>query len=262
MAPLVAVHSVSPFFPARRNVIRALWRLDSRDASSGLILPDGQADFVFRMEASNRAEPTSVILAGLDERAHLFEKRRTGDGCFVGIQLQPWAAASLYSIPETVNRRIPVVEILDRKTFSLFQAIASSLVMGHRADLEISMNRLSERIRAPVDHAVRDLLNALSRFPFREEIIRVARYHNISTRTLERHCLRQTGISPGGLIRIFRFVRTTKIFRPGFPLARLALEAGYSDQAHMNREFRRIMNRTPLNFFGTLSPGFNTPSRI
>jgi transcriptional regulator GlxA family with amidase domain len=56
--------------------------------------------------------------------------------------------------------------------------------------------------------------------------------------------------SPKEFARLVRFeyVRDTLWRTPDSVLADIALEAGYSDQAHMQREFRRFSRRTPRQF--------------
>ncbi len=49
------------------------------------------------------------------------------------------------------------------------------------------------------------------------------------------------GVAPKTYLRILRFQRSLQLLRQSrrLPLASLAMEAGYCDQAHFNREFWR-----------------------
>lgn len=65
----------------------------------------------------------------------------------------------------------------------------------------------------------------------------------------ERHLRRQLtftfGFSFGTLVRISRAREALSLIDRGMPLASTASLAGYSDQAHMTREFGRFVGSTP-----------------
>ena len=70
---------------------------------------------------------------------------------------------------------------------------------------------------------------------------------NTSERTLRRDIMDSVGLSVKALSSILRFQRTLRLLHthPGLALPQLALEGGYSDQAHMTREFRELGGFTP-----------------
>jgi transcriptional regulator GlxA family with amidase domain len=59
-----------------------------------------------------------------------------------------------------------------------------------------------------------------------------------------------TGMSPKRYARLMRFRALLASLRaaPESALGMLALDAGYSDQAHMNREFRAFTGVTPVQY--------------
>lgn len=69
-------------------------------------------------------------------------------------------------------------------------------------------------------------------------------------RSLRRQFHSTIHASPKEFARLvrFEFVRNSLWQNPDAPLAEIALEAGYSDQAHMQREFRSFSNTTPRQF--------------
>jgi AraC-like DNA-binding protein len=70
----------------------------------------------------------------------------------------------------------------------------------------------------------------------------------------------QVGVLPKRYARIVRFDRALAMLsRPGASLSRVALEAGYYDQPHMNAEFRQLAGLTPRQFV-TASRFPNSPS--
>jgi len=61
--------------------------------------------------------------------------------------------------------------------------------------------------------------------------------------------LQQVGVTPKRYARIVRFDRALAMLsRPGALLSRVALDAGYYDQPHMNAEFREMAGLTPRQF--------------
>ena len=93
----------------------------------------------------------------------------------------------------------------------------------------------------------------------------------VTPRSLHRRCTTAVGYGPKTLERILRFRRAQLIARraPALSLAELAMAAGYSDQAHLTRECRRLAGRTPAKLFSMAAPivrngvseSFNTPGR-
>jgi len=67
----------------------------------------------------------------------------------------------------------------------------------------------------------------------------------VSDRQLRRRFADAVGYAPKTLARVLRFQRFLALAATGDDLARLALGAGYSDQAHLTRETRRLAGRTP-----------------
>jgi AraC-like DNA-binding protein len=58
----------------------------------------------------------------------------------------------------------------------------------------------------------------------------------------------ELGMPPKALARVLRFERAVERLRAGDDLAALALDAGYYDQAHFNRDFRAFAGATPTDY--------------
>jgi methylphosphotriester-DNA--protein-cysteine methyltransferase len=53
------------------------------------------------------------------------------------------------------------------------------------------------------------------------------------------------GHTPKGLQRLARHQRARRLILNGYPVARVATEAGYADQSHLQREWRSFAMQTP-----------------
>jgi AraC-like DNA-binding protein len=77
-----------------------------------------------------------------------------------------------------------------------------------------------------------------------------------SRRYLARRFAEQVGLSPKTMARLLRFADVRRrIERAPSHWARIASEAGYADQPHLNREFRQFAGTTPTDFAARMIPG-------
>ncbi len=76
-----------------------------------------------------------------------------------------------------------------------------------------------------------------------------------SRRQLDRRFLAEVGLSPKALARQIRFAHVcADVRRQPAAWGRLAAQAGYCDQAHLNRDFRELGGTTPTDFVARLLP--------
>lgn len=101
------------------------------------------------------------------------------------------------------------------------------------------------------DRLVARAMQALSGNPGEPEAVaRVARALGLSERQLERRFLQRIGVSPKRYAGLVRFERALELVRRAPSLTRAALDAGYYDQSHFIREFRRFAGVAPGRFAG------------
>lgn len=67
----------------------------------------------------------------------------------------------------------------------------------------------------------------------------------LSERRFVQRFQRELGVTPRVYARLVRFRRALRGLRPGVTLATVAVDAGYFDHAHMDREFRDLGGLTP-----------------
>ena len=74
----------------------------------------------------------------------------------------------------------------------------------------------------------------------------------VSARQLQRRVSDAVGYGPKMLARVLRFRRLQLL--PPAPLAELALDAGYADQAHMTAEVSHLTGLSPVRFLKDRTP--------
>lgn len=79
-----------------------------------------------------------------------------------------------------------------------------------------------------------------------QSIAETASRHGISVRQFERRFVRNFGLSPKEWLRVKRFEASlVKLVDDRESLASVAADAGYADQSHMTRDYRRATGLTP-----------------
>ena len=117
------------------------------------------------------------------------------------------------------------------------------------ADLDADLdgdNNLASKIPtfARHDQEVTEIIDALSLPGSRVEDL--AKQQGVSERTLQRHFRNMALPTPGFWRQLGRARRAVHALPCRVPLSEIALEFGYSDQAHMTREFVRWFGLTPI----------------
>jgi AraC-like DNA-binding protein len=75
-----------------------------------------------------------------------------------------------------------------------------------------------------------------------------------SRRHLTRRFGEEVGLAPKPLARVLRFRRVLALLQADAPLGRVAADAGYFDQPHLNRDFRELAGCTPTEYLARLLP--------
>lgn len=185
----------------------------------------------------------SLWVRGPDTRAHPI--RYEEGSCFVGVRLRPGAAPVLLGIGanELVDRRIFLTELWGRDADDLSGLVAEESEEEVADALQAAL--LTRLGRA--DPVVEWMVAELEREP-RLSVRRLVELSGLSERQLLRRSRVGLGYGPKTLQRIFRLRRFQRLAAHGGSLARMALTAGYADQAHLTRECRRLTGRTPAAF--------------
>ena len=168
-----------------------------------------------------------------------------------GATFHPGAAGSLLRTPahELVDAHVPLDAVLPGLAGRLDDRL------GHARDAAEAVTsfgrELARELRAAgdPDPAVRDAVGVLDRPA--ATVAEAAGRAFVSERELERRFAELVGYGPKMLQRVLRFQRfLTPCRAPAARLAGAAALAGYSDQAHLSREARRLAGLTPSRLRG------------
>lgn len=233
--------------------VRAIWHLDAVDDSKvegrvEPVLPDGCVEWVLhfgdpfwaRDPRGVLAPQANHLIAGPSSKpAYL---ARGGESHVLGVRFEPGAARCL-GLPS-----------LDTLTDRIVETRSLGLPALERIRGTLERESGPSRIRR-VEAALLDLLaehrgptsvNLLNDLRDVASIRELAKSSGISTRTLERRFASDVGLAPATVRAIERFRRALEAIanRPRSRLVEIALESGYSDEAHLCREFRRFADCT------------------
>lgn len=251
--------------PRLARVVACLWYLRKSPlagASPDRVLPDGCMELVFNLRTPfSQADATgcyvrqpAAILVGQISRQVLLQA--TDETEVMAVRFRPAGAHAFFRLDlDELTDRWVALEELGRD----WRELALRLGEAQRWDARMRLleGELLRRIdRAPPGGgraaAALDLLHGAETPP---RIAQVARAAGLSTRQLERVFRREVGLTPKHYARLLRFRRMLGALDRTDPRwADLALQAGYSDQPHLVREFREFAGLTPRAYLAEQTP--------
>ena len=197
--------------------IACLWIRDAEPTpQSHRILPDACVDIVWT--------GTRLVVAGPATGPKL--STVPANTAAIGIRFRVGAAGAALGLPaaELLDTNVPLEDIWH-------DGREMTERVGDRPGVETLTDVVRGRLRAEPDALVRAVATGAA--------------PSIGARQLRRRFAEAVGYGPKTLQRILRFQRFLALARTNTDLARLALEAGYADQAHLTREAVRLQGRPP-----------------
>lgn len=232
--------------------IARLWASD--DAARGdreLVLPTGAMHVVIRLDEPLRVFegprtelPRTIghaIVGGARATAYVRDVSRPV--CSVGAQLRPGAAELLLGVPalDLAGCHTRLDELWGRFADELRERLAAVGDSRRRLDaFEAALLARLPRVRA-IHPAV---AHALARFAASDDVGAVVDDVGYSHRRFIALFRDAVGLAPKRYCRVQRLQRAIAGI-PTSSLAEVAVDAGYSDQSHLNREFRELAGLSP-----------------
>lgn len=236
--------------PELTALVRCYWTIAGTASlertHTNRVLPDGCIDVIIEVAGS---QPRAIAVGAMLEPAVI---QHVGEVDMIGVRFVPGAAPGFLSLParDLTDNVVPADEIWAdsaQLVEALITAVGRSarmrvldafllrkLNLARRADLALEAMQLIQRSRG-----------LLSLASLRESL-------GVAERALQRSFDAAVGLSPKQALRITRFRYAVALLQrqPALPLARVALIAGYADQAHFTREFRALAGITPGYYRG------------
>ncbi|QDY05993.1 AraC family transcriptional regulator [Micromonospora sp. HM134] len=227
------------------------------------VVPHPAVNVVFRQDAGG---PETAEVAGVGRR--LFSVTLTGTGTVSGIQFRPGGFRPFWRRPvaELTDRHVP----LDSDPTAARATRSADPTAPHATGSAVASPRCGgtddERRRAldafllawapQPDPATVEAIALAETIRTDRSVLRVddlARRHDLSVRRLQRLFLDHVGVGPKWVIRRYRLLEAIEQVVTGLPdWAALAADLGYSDQAHLARDFAAVTGRTPTGYARSL----------
>jgi len=232
-----------------RETFAAVWihRMTSERIPPVIITPDATVDLQwFR---------GTLRVAGPDKEAQV--ERVGPNEAVVGFRFRPAAAARWLgiSLAELTNQRCPLEDVLGKRAQQMAKRVRQDGSIGALVHSIADAMAGEGTLRVP-DAAMAAAYDLVRRgAPSNLHLVSwLMAELGMSERTLRRRFNDAFGYGPKTLDRILRYQRFLEISgRSDVSLVNAASAAGYSDQAHLVRECRRLTGATPRKLQGWLA---------
>ena len=239
------------------HIVRCYWMIEA-DSAPGVdrVLPDGCSELVFHFadvfdqvlpDGGRRAQEIALAVGQMRESILLEPRGRVRA---FGIRFWPGGAWVLCGIPqaELTNRIVSADDVMGSVAREWGLRIAESQDPARTADF--LLRPISMRRSDPLLPLSRQIVCSGGNV----RIDDIVRQSGIGARQLRQRFREVTGVGPKMLARIVRFQIAAGLIRAGETLVDGAIDAGYYDQAHFQREFREFAGITPRQFRAEVHP--------
>ncbi|WP_294298454.1 helix-turn-helix domain-containing protein [uncultured Chryseobacterium sp.] len=256
MKPKNTLHKEFDPPEALENTIKCFWYNDSDfgDLETGFeVIPDGYVEIIFHfgngckiLSHGELTDLPSPFLVGLLNHPVYFYT--SGRLQILAIRCFPWTVFDLLRLKAGKEG----IHIFEHSVAELHPYLA---VRIEEKKINEAIGFLKDYFTGICSDAASDTLLYKAGTAIRKgggslPVTRIADSAHATVRTLERKFKQSSGHTVkdvSGLIR-FEKVRNHLWTYPDCNLAELALEAGYTDQAHLSKEFKRYCGTTPGKF--------------
>jgi AraC-like DNA-binding protein len=242
---------------ALRDTIKCFW-YDNRhfgdQESRFQVEPDGYAEIIFYFgnlhnvsaNGSLQALPSPFLMGLLNQPAIFQTKNRLE---IIGVRCFPWTVFDLLGLPPSGKSGVHVFA----HPIAQLQATLSNLMASGQINevmTELGQYFLQTRSQIAIDSMLAKAGAAMREANGTIPVSHVAMAAHATVRTLERKFKRSSGFTVKDVSGLMRFeqVRNQLWHQPESSLAGIAHELGYTDQAHLSREFKKYSGTTPAAF--------------
>ena len=209
-------------------------------------------------------EPDRSRVTGVSRRRSAFAYRLSGAGRVVGVRFRPGGVRPWLAGPASVltDREAPVAELAALDTLD---AVALSAAVQAAPDAAAAAALVDAALASrrpepdPVVDRVAGLVAAVQGDPGIRRVGDLADRAGLGVRSLQRLCAEWIGVGPTWLVRCARLHEAAGRAAGGrVDWAGLAAELGYADQAHLVRDFARVVGQPPARYARALAAAQET----
>lgn len=207
------------------------------------IVPHPAVNVVFRSDGDGDAEGAEVAGVGRDP----FRITLTGTGRVCGVQFRPGGFHPFWrrSVAELTGRRLPLPA-------GRLSRAAQPVCAGSDSDSCRALDATLTAWAPDPDPAAKEAVRLVESIRADRTVLRVDEFaarHGIPVRRLQRLFTECVGVSPKWVIRRYRLQEAVER-AAGAPVdwAGLAATLGYSDQAHLVRDFTAVAGVSPAAY--------------
>jgi AraC-like DNA-binding protein len=251
-----------------RDAIKCFWyntRNEGNQRSDFVVQPDGYAEIIFHFgidlsrdhNGHSQLLPSPFIMGLLNQPAVFYNTNRLD---IIGIRCYPWTVFDLLGLAPGNNG----VRLFEHPITQL-QTLLAKLI--HKEKIEDAITQITQYfLKARQGTAINTMLHkagtAMTETNGTMPVSQVAAAAHATVRTLERRFKQSSGYTVKDVSGLMRFeqVRNQLWHHPNCNLAGLAHQLGYTDQAHLSREFKRYSGTTPAAFARKAKKGKQTVS--
>jgi AraC-like DNA-binding protein len=236
-----------------RGSVAFFWTLGCSglaESIAELMAPAGDADLIYCLEGAGqtlvRGPQRRLTSISIDPSAR-----------YIGVRLEAGAAQRLTGLAasELLDRRLPAAPISSELADLLHEPTAAHESARFLAALVSLLRQQLPGCGNPAGLGLASrAMDVIRRSSGTSPVRDIARRLGCSERHLRRTMVAATGLAPKEYARIVRFQHAMHlVVRTPRPLAEIALELAYTDQAHMTRDFIALAERTPFALRRTMS---------
>jgi AraC-like DNA-binding protein len=235
--------------------VEAFWETSILEEGTYLVLPDGRMDLVVRCEEAETPNVRVAAIAIIGPSSRPARIPVAKGQRFIGARLRPGFGGCLGVAPTSVVdeaiRDDAARHSLGTNGTKLIEARGLPEISKALRDV---VNQCASRAQDPEPStlAAIGLLHASAGCA---TVVELSSATGVPDRTLRRRIHQAVGLSPKRFAGVLRFQHAMRrLQQPQAPsLAEVATDCGYSDQAHLTREFQR---------FGGFTPGHRLPATL
>jgi len=239
-----------------QDTIKCFWynKRDFGEQQSGFeVIPDGYAEIIFHfgsgcsMAHNGSLQPLpSPFMVGLLNQPVIFYAKNSLE--IIGIRCFPWTVFDLLGLPSGKDG----VRIFEHPIAQLQSTLNECIHAGKidEAVVQVQQYFLDAHSQIATNSMLFKAGVAMTKANGTLPVSQVAAAAHATVRTLERNFKQSSGHTVKDVSALMRFeqVRNQLWLHPDSNLAGLAHELGYTDQAHLSKEFKRYSGTTPAAF--------------